>query len=403
MRIGLIKETKTPEDNRVALTPVQAKMLIDMFPDSEIVVESSNVRAFSDEEYSALGIKVLTDMSDCDVLFGIKEAALDSILPDKHYFFFGHIAKMQAYNRLLIKTMLDRNLTFSDYEYLVNHDGKRVCAFGWWAGVVGVYYTLRCYGLRYRLYDLPKPDRRFTLVQLLELLKSIKLPEIKILVTGAGRVSQGAQYVLNEIGAKRIDEAEYLAEKDVDALTYCVANAESLVKRRDGRAFDRKDFTENASEYESDFMKFASRTDVLISAHYWAPDAPVYLSESDLRSPDMRIKVIGDVTCDIMGSIKSTLRPSTHDDPFFDYNPITEKEEPPFCSDVNITMMAVDTCPNALALDASEYFGDMLIEYVFKPLLEDTSDNNKIIQGATIIEKGQLTKPYRYLEDFAKA
>ena len=95
MKIGLIKETKTPIDNRVALTPSQAKMLMDSYPGSEIVVESSDVRAYSDDEYKALGIKVVTDLSDCDVLFGIKEAKIDSIIPHKHYFFFGHIAKMQ--------------------------------------------------------------------------------------------------------------------------------------------------------------------------------------------------------------------------------------------------------------------------------------------------------------------
>lgn len=402
MKIGLIKETKTPVDNRVALTPVQVKMLMDMFPDSEIVVESSDVRSFSDAEYSTLGIEVVKDLSDCDVLFGIKEATIESIIPEKHYFFFGHIAKMQEYNRPLLRSMLDKSITFSDYEYLVNHDGKRVCAFGWWAGVVGAYYTLRCYGLKYKLYELPKPDRRFTLIQLLDSLKSIELPKIKVLVTGTGRVSRGVQYVLKQIGAKKVEENEYLSTETVDELTYCVAGLGSLVKRKDGKNFDRADFSENASEYESDFMRFATETDMLITSHFWSPDAPVYLSEEDLRDPDLRISVIGDVTCDIMGSIKATVRPSTHDDPFFDYNPSTESDEPAFSSDSNITVMAVDTCPNALALDASEYFGDMLIEYVFKPLLENTSAGNQIIQKSTIVKKGQITSHYSYLEDFAK-
>lgn len=401
MKIGLIKETKTPVDNRVALTPVQAKMLMDMFPDSEIVVESSDVRSFSDAEYSTLGIKVVNDLSDCDVLFGIKEATIDSIIPDKHYFFFGHIAKMQAYNRPLLRSMLDKSITFSDYEYLVNHDGKRVCAFGWWAGVVGAYYTLRCYGLKYKLYELPKPDRRFTLIQLLDSLKSIDLPKIKVLVTGSGRVSRGVQYVLREIGARKMEESEYLSTETVDGLAYCVANLGSIVKRKDGKAFDRADFSINASKYESDFMRFATETDMLITAHYWSPDAPVYLSEDDLRNPDLRIKVIGDVTCDIMGSIKATVRPSTHDEPFFDYNPATGTDETAFSSDSNITVMAVDTCPNALAMDASEYFGDMLIEYVFKPLLENRAAANPIIKQSTIIKKGRITSHYSYLEDFA--
>lgn len=402
MKIGLIKETKTPIDNRVALTPSQARFLMDKFPGTEIVVETSDVRAYSDDEYTALGINIVNDLSDCDVLFGIKEATIDSIIPNKHYFFFGHIAKMQEYNRPLIKAMINKEITFSDYEYLVDSDGKRVCAFGWWAGVVGVYYTLRGYGLKYKLYELPKPDLRFTIKQLLDSLRNIELPKVKVLVTGAGRVSQGAQYVLNEIGAIKIDEIEYLSIDNVDALTYCVADVDRLVKRKDGKEFTWSDFSNNVQEYESDFIKFAKKTDVLISAHFWAPDAPIYLTEDDLRRNDLRIRMIGDVTCDIMGSIKSTVRSSTHDNPYFDYNPITEKEEMAFSSENNITVMAVDTCPNALALDASEYFGDMLTEHVFKPMLKYLSQINPIVEGATIISDGKLTPLYSYLEDFAK-
>lgn len=402
MKIGLIKETKTPIDNRVALTPTQARLLMDMYPDTEIVAESSDVRAYTDNEYKELGIQVVKDLSDCDVLFGIKEATIDSIIPNKHYFFFGHIAKMQEYNRPLIKAMINKEITFSDYEYLVDQEGKRVCAFGWWAGVVGVYYTLRGYGLKYKLYELPKPDIRFTIQQLLDSLRSIELPKVKVLVTGAGRVSQGAQYVLNEIGATKINESEYLSVNNVDSLTYCVADVDRLVKRKDGREFTWTDFSANASEYESDFIKFAKMTDVLISAHFWAPDAPVYLDIEDLQREDLRIRMIGDVTCDIMGSIKSTVRPSTHANPYYDYNPTTKQDTEAFSSEENISVMAVDTCPNALALDASEYFGDMLIEHVFKPMLHNASMCNPVVENATIIRNGKLTPHYQYLEDFAK-
>ena len=402
MKIGLIKETKTPIDNRVALTPTQARLLMDMYPDTVIVAESSDVRAYTDNEYKELGIQVVKDLSDCDVLFGIKEATIDSIIPNKHYFFFGHIAKMQEYNRPLIKAMINKEITFSDYEYLVDQEGKRVCAFGWWAGVVGVYYTLRGYGLKYKLYELPKPDIRFTIQQLLDSLRSIELPKVKVLVTGAGRVSQGAQYVLNEIGATKINESEYLSVNNVDSLTYCVADVDRLVKRTDGKEFTWADFSANASEYESDFIKFAKMTDVLISAHFWAPDAPVYLDIEDLQREDLRIRMIGDVTCDIMGSIKSTVRPSTHANPYYDYNPTTKQDTEAFSSEDNISVMAVDTCPNALALDASEYFGDMLIEHVFKPMLNDASMCNPVVENATIIRDGKLTPHYQYLEDFAK-
>lgn len=400
MKIGIIKETKTPVDNRVALAPVQVAELNRQFPQHKIVVQASDIRAFSDDEYRAEGVEVVDSMADCDILFGIKEAKIESLIPNKHYFFFGHIAKMQEYNRPLLQAFMQKHITFCDYEYLTDDKGQRVCAFGWWAGVVGVYYTLRGYGLKHRLYGLPKPDRRFTLDQLLSSLKHVQLPAVKVLVTGAGRVSQGAQYVLDSIGAKKMSENDYLSTEKVDKLSYCVADVDRLVRRRDGVMFSWNDFTHNAKEYESDFMRWAKSTDVLVCAHFWGQDAPVYLSEEDLRQPDIRIHMIGDVTCDIKGSVKSTVRPATHDEPYYDYNPTTENDEPAFSSDKNITVMAVDTCPNALAMDTSEYFGKMLTEHVFEPLMK--GEHSDVIERSMILKDGMLTPRFDYLTNFAQ-
>lgn len=399
MKIALIKETKVPVDNRVALSPKQVAELNKKYPDHQIVVQSSDIRAFSDDEYREQGVSVVSDVSDCDLFFGIKEAKLESLIPNKQYFFFGHFAKMQEYNRPLLQTLMRKGITFCDYEYLVDDENKRVCAFGWWAGVVGVYYTLRGYGLKYKLYDLPKPDLHFTLDKLLDSLKAIELPKVKLLVTGAGRVSHGAQYVLDNIGAKKLTEDEYLSVDTMDGLSYCYADADRLVKRKDGGAFSWQDFTHNAQEYESDFLRWAKQTDVLVCAHFWGPDAPVYLSEDDLRREDMRIRMIGDVTCDIKGSIKSTIRPATHAEPFFDYNPETEQDEPAFSSPDNISVMAVDTCPNALAMDTSEYFGEMLIQYVFDAILG--GKESEIIERSKILKKGLLTPRFEYLTRFS--
>ena len=400
MRIGLLKETKTPVDNRVALSPSQVAKLNKEYPGSEIVVQSSDIRAFSDKEYLDEGVKVVNDVSDCDVLFGIKEAKIETLLPNKHYVFFGHIAKMQAYNRPLLQAFLNQGITFTDYEYLVDDNNIRVCAFGWWAGVVGVYYTLRGYGLKTGLFTLPKPDIRFTLDQLIRNLKSVDLPKVKLFVTGAGRVSRGAQHVLQSIGAYHMTDQEYLSDKPAETLSYCVADVDKLVCRKDGEPFTWKHFTDSPEAYASDFMRWARHTDILICAHFWAPNAPVYLSEDDLRSADCRIRMIGDVTCDIMGSIKSTIRPATHAEPYYDYNPLTEKEEPLFTNKNNITVEAVDTCPNALPMDASNYFGEMLIPHVFEPLLK--GEYSKVIDGATIVKDGKLTEKFSYLSDFAK-
>lgn len=402
MRIGLIKETKTPIDNRVALSPRQAKELMERFPDSTFVAQRSDIRVFSDEEYRDAGIIVSDDLSDCDVLFGIKEVEASQLLPSKHYVFFGHIAKKQAYNRPLLQSMMEKSITFSDYEYLVNADGKRVCAFGWWAGVVGVYYTLQGYGLRTGEFTLPKPDLKFKMDDLKNLLLSTPLPKKKILITGNGRVSQGAQYILDAIGVKRLTKEEFCSDEPVCQLSYTVACHEDLLERIDGESYSHEHFKYHPELYRSNFMTWGRHADILITGHFWSSNQPVYLSEDNLRDHSLRIKVIGDITCDIKGSIKSTIRSSTHDDPFYDYNPYTGKEEKAFSGENNITVMAVDTCPNALAHDASVFFGDMLTEHFFIPLLKGEAHLSKVITGATILRNGQLTEKFSYLEAFAK-
>lgn len=401
MKIAIIKETKIPIDNRVALTPKQVASLNEMYPMHEIVVQGSDIRAFSDDEYKEAGVRVVDNVEDCDILFGIKEANIDILIPNKHYFFFGHIAKMQSYNRPLLRKMIEKHITFSDYEYLVDDNNQRLCAFGWWAGYVGVYYTLRGYGLRTHLFELPKPNLKITKEEMMNVLKSVQLPPIKILITGNGRVSQGAQYILNAIGAVRLSKDEYLTKNILTTLSYCVAGVEDLVRHRDNLPFIREDFAKQPTNYISNFSKWAFETDILISAHFWDSNAPVYLDKQLLKDKRLRIQMIGDITCDIQGSLLSTLRSSTHEAPYYDYNPLTEREEAPFNSDSNITIMAVDTCPNALPLDTSAYFGNMLIKHVLTPLLREKK--SLVIERATIIQNGNLTERFNYLENFAKS
>nr|WP_308535080.1 NAD(P)-dependent oxidoreductase [uncultured Prevotella sp.] len=399
MKIGIIKETKIPVDNRVALTPCQVALLNKQYPEHQIVVQSSDVRAYTDEEYLQNGVEIVDNVNDCDILFGIKEARIDTLIPNKHYIFFGHIAKMQPYNRPLLQSMIKKHLTFTDYEYLVDDNNTRVCAFGWWAGVVGVYYTLRGYGLKTKSYHLPKPDIDFTLDELLKNLCAVSLPAVKILITGNGRVSRGAQYVMERINAQQLNEKEFLSPNQVDSLSFAVANAESLVKRTDGGIFNANEFKTTPQNYYSDFMRWAQVTDILICAHYWAANAPVYLTADDLVNTELEIKMIGDITCDIKGSIHSTIRSTTHSEPYYDYNPVTKAEEIAFSDNNNISVMAVDTCPNALPRDTSKYFGEMLIEHVFIPLLQGV--NSSVINRATILKEGELTERFSYLNDFA--
>lgn len=406
MKIGILRETKSPVDNRVALIPSQISRLMKEYPNSVFKVQPSELRAYTDDEYKAEGIPVDEDLADCDLILGIKEATVDTLIPHKHYLFFGHIAKKQEYNIPLFKAFIEKGITFSDYEYLVDKNGKRLVAFGWYAGVVGLYYTLQGWGERTGQYSLPKPDRHFNVEAEIEALKNISkyLANIKILITGNGRVSQGAQYILSSIGATRLSVGEYLNTTAVETFSYCVASHEDLVTPIDSScACSDKSFRVHPELYKSVFSRFATTTDILLSCHFWDNRAPVYLSKNELSDPNLRIKMIGDVTCDIMGSIHSTIRSSTHDTPFYDYDPKTAKEEKAFSSNDNISVMAVDTCPNAMPRITSEFFGEKLIDLVLRELLQSDMDCSEILNRSTILDSGQLTSNFKYLDSYVKS
>lgn len=403
MKIGILKETKNPVDNRVPLTPKQIKMLMVKYPHIEFNVQSSDIRAYSDAEYQREGIEVCENVDDCDFLLGIKEADTSTLKKGKHYMFFGHIAKMQPYNKPLFRALITNKDTFSDYEYLVNNLGHRLVAFGWYAGVVGLYYTLQGWGLRNHTYTLPRPHLKFSLDELIQNLKNVNLGNLKIVVTGNGRVSKGAQYVLQQIGAQQLTPDEFINDSEIKGIVYCVATLENLVSHREGdKGFNREEFSLFPERYHSEFRKFAKTADIFVSCHFWDNKQPVYLSEQDFKEPGFRIKMIGDITCDIQGSIKSTLRSSTHDDPFYDYNPITGNEEKAFTSTNNITIMAVDTCPNALPRETSKYFGENLIKYVLDDLFKSNLQTTPVLDKSTILYQGHLTDRFGYLSEYVQ-
>ena len=401
LKIGIVKETKTPIDNRVALTPKEIQEIQEKNPQVKFYVQKSDIRAWADCEYEKYGIPVIDSLEECDILFGVKEVKLDSLLPNKHYFFFGHIAKEQPYNRPLIQKMMELNITFTDYEYLVDDDNQRLCAFGWWAGVIGAYNTIRAYGLRTLKFELEKPSIDFTLEKLKSNLKEIAhLCNTSIIVTGNGRVSKGAQFVMQQIGAKELSPDLFLNREQSTDLVYTVLKTKDLVKHKDGLEFNSNDFKQNGENYVSIFNKYAYSSEILLSCHFWDPSQPIYLDEELLKDKNLAIKIVGDVTCDIKGSILSTIRPSTHDEPFYDFNPVTMNEEPAFSGKDNISVMAVDTCPNALALDTSSYFGKKLSEHIL-PLLINGEMNHPILERATILSEGKLTNIYSYLKKYA--
>lgn len=396
MKFGIIRERKNPPDKRVVLSPTLCKSVLEKFPKAEILVEPSPIRVFSDEEYSEHTIEVANKMKDCDVLLGVKEVPIKALLPNKKYFFFSHTIKKQSYNRDLLRAILEKNIELYDHEVITNQKGQRLVAFGRYAGIVGAYNGLRAYGLKFSLFELPKAEHLKDQAALIAELRKVKLPNIKILLTGRGRVGNGAREMLDAMQIKRVNVGEYL-EDNFNEAVYCQIDASEYNKRKDGVRGNKADFFANPKEYKSNFFRFAEVSDFYIAGHFYGDGAPYLYTREDARQPDFKIKVVADVSCDIDGPVATTIKPSTIANPIYGYNPITEQEVDYKNGDA-VAVMAVDNLPAELPRDASDGFGEAFSTYVIPAFFNDDKDG--ILERARMTFKGKLTKRYKYLQDY---
>ncbi len=398
MKIGILREGKQPPDKRVPFSPKQCKELMDKYPELEIVVQTSNIRCYKDNEYFEVGIPVTEDMADCDVLMGVKEVPKQDLIPDKTYFFFSHTIKKQFYNRKLLQEVVKKNIHLVDYEVLTGKDGLRIIGFGRFAGLVGAYNGWLTYGKRHQLFDLKPAHLCDDLVEMKQQARSVDLPPVKIVVTGGGRVANGAMELLDATGVQKVSVEDYLLTDDFSQPVYVQLNPGDYNQHKEGKLFDLHHFFQYPQKYKGNFSRFLPHTDLLVAAAFWDPKAPVLFTAEEMRGLDFKIDVIADVTCDIEGSIPSTKRASTIDNPFYDYNPDTGELEEAFSSKENITVMAIDNLPCELPKDASIDFGKNLSEKVIPHLLGDDPDD--IIGRASITNKGKLTEKFNYLSDY---
>lgn len=396
MKFAIIKERKNPPDRRVVFSPDACKSLLERFEEMEIKIESSDIRTFADKEYSDLGLEVSNDVSDCDVLIGVKEVPIEALIPNKKYFFFSHTIKKQDYNRELLNAVLDKNIELYDHEVITNSKGIRVVAFGIYAGIVGAYNTIRTYGLKYKTFNLPKAESLKDKNELIETLKKISLPNIKIVLTGKGRVSNGAKEMLDGMGIKEVSVEEYL-ERDFEEAVYTQIDVLDYSKRKDNRIIDMQDFFDNPTEYASNFMRFSKVSDMYIACHFYGDGAPFLFSRSDAKDSDFRIKVVGDISCDIDGPVASTIRSSTITEPIYGYDPISEKETD-YLNSGSIAVMAVDNLPCELPNDASVGFGKSFAEYVIPAFFD--GDKDGVLKRARMTQNGKLTERFSYLQDY---
>lgn len=396
MKFAIIKELKNPPDRRVVFSPKKLLQAKQQFPEAEFIVESSDIRIFPDTAYQKLGFTVTDNVSDCDVMIGVKEVPIENLIPNKKYFFFSHTIKKQPYNRKLLKAILQKNIELYDHETIVNEKGFRLIGFGRYAGIVGAYNGFRTWGIKYNLWNLPKAETLSDQLALIEELKKITLPNIKILLTGNGKVAKGAKEMLDSMKIREVSVNDYLHE-DFKEAVYCNIDVLDYNKRKDGKVIDMFDFFDNPKEYISDFMRFTKVSDFFIAGHFYGDGAPYLYTREDAKSKDFNIKVVADVSCDIDGPVATTIRASTISDPIYGYNPLTEKEDDYMSKNV-IAVMAVDNLPCELPKDASEGFGDMFLQHVIPAFFN--WDKDGILKRAKITESGKLTDRFVYLQDY---
>ncbi|WP_196889516.1 NAD(P)-dependent oxidoreductase [Aureivirga sp. CE67] len=396
MKIAIIKERKNPPDRRVVFSPKKCKELQEKYENLEIVVESSDIRVFSDEAYEKEGINIVSDVSDCDVMLGVKEVPIDALIPNKKYFFFSHTIKKQPYNRGLLQAILEKNISLFDHEVLTNEKEQRVVAFGRYAGIVGAYNGFRAWGLKFKTFEMPKAENLPNQEALINELKNISLPNIKIALTGKGRVASGAKEMLDGMGMREVSIEEYLTQTFEEPV-YTQLDSLDYNKRKDGQTLPVHDFYNNPTDYESDFMRFAEVSDMYIAGHFYGDDAPFIFTREDAKKSNFKIKVVADISCDIDGPVACTIKPSTIADPVYGYNAITENEDD-YTKENVIAVMAVDNLPCELPNDASVGFGDMFAEHVIPAFFDN--DTSGILHRALMTSDKKLTDRYAYLQDY---
>jgi alanine dehydrogenase len=397
MKFTIIKERKNPPDRRVVFSPEKLAEAKSQFPEATFKVEASDIRVFANSAYAEKGFEVVDDVSDCDVMIGVKEVPLDHLIPNKKYFFFSHTIKKQPYNRKLLQAILAKNIEMYDHEVITKDNGGRLIGFGRYAGLVGAYNGFRALGLRDGLFTLPKVETLADLDAVKKELDKITIPNIKIVLSGTGKVAYGAKEILDHLGIKEVSDALYLTS-DFTEPVYCMVDVMEYSKRIDGKVGDKFKFYKDPSGYESNFMPYAKVTDFFIAGHFYGDGAPFLVTREDAKHPEFKINIVADISCDIDGPVASTIRSSTIADPFYGYNPQTEKEVA-FNAENAITVMAVDNLPCELPKDASEGFGDMFLQHVI-PAFYNGDKDGVLARAKMTTSDGKLADRYAYLQDY---
>lgn len=393
--LGILQEEKKPFDARTPFSPEQCKTLLNNFKNLEIIVQPSNHRCFSNQEYLNCGINISENLNPCSILFGVKEVPPEKLISNKSYMFFSHTIKKQPYNKLLLQTILKKNITLIDYECLKYPNQQRILGFGKFAGIVGAHNGLLDYGKKTKAYNLKPAYLCKDYEEVKNEYHNINLPAIKIVVTGSGRVGQGIVELLLYAGVKEISPEQFL-ENTFPFPVFTVLKSSHLYRKKLNNEFEHDDFHKNPQNYYCIFKPYTKVAQIMMNGIYWDPNAPIFFTLQEMTDSDFAIKVIADITCDINGSVPCTTTATHIGDSTYGYNPINQQLTKPYLQNT-IDVMAIDNLPNELPRSASMFFGEALIENVIPELFKNHS---QIIENATITKNKNLTDNYKYLSDF---
>ena len=402
--IGVIKETR-PDENRTPLIPEHIENIKSNYPNLNVVVQPSKNRCFSDDEYKNRGAEINEDLSKCSIIFGVKEIDTDVLMNNKTYVFFSHTYKLNKETlnnaqgtpgmdkKELLKSVLEKKIRLIDYENIRDKKSKRYLGFGRFAGIVGCYNTLNLCLENLKKQPLARAYRINSYERLISNLKNLYFPYMKILVTGDGRVAKGVIEVLNQTNIKEVSKEKFKID-NFDNPVFCNLETKDYLESNLNKKFDLNHFIKNPKEYKSCALQYLKVADVFISAHYWDPASPKIFNQDDLKNLN-DLKVVGDITCDVDGSVPTTIRSSTIDKPNFYIDRNTFKET----VDEGLAIMAVDNLPSELPRDSSKEFGDGIVNEVIPYILNE--DDGRIL-NATITQNGSFLEKYNYLNDYIK-
>ncbi|MGE5341043.1 MAG: bifunctional lysine ketoglutarate reductase /saccharopine dehydrogenase family protein [Candidatus Omnitrophota bacterium] len=433
--IGIRREDKNKWERRVPLVPRDVKELKEKYG-IKTIIQPSAIRIFTDEEYARAGAEINEDLSEAPVILAVKEIPIPYFQKDKTYIFFSHTIKGQDYNMSMLKHMMALKCNLIDYERVVNEKNQRLIFFGKYAGMAGMVDTLHAFGQKLKLqgYDTPleRVKSAYEYADLNAALKAIReigeeinengfpieLCPLVFGFTGYGHVSQGAQEVFNLLPHKVLS-AQMLPEmydnftSDNFNFYKIVFNEDDMVRPKDGEApFELTDYYQHPEKYESRFENYLPYLNVLVNGIYWTEAYPRFVTKEYLRNEsilrsNLNLQVIGDITCDINGSIQITYKSTKPDQPTYTYHPQDDRFEEGV-QRTGIAVMAVDNLPCEFSKESSEAFSAVLKNYVSELASANFSDSIESLQlpdplkRALVLHQGELTHDYQYMKEYIK-